>query len=41
VNDDGREGKANLKRSGRDNAAKLLRQSAVFQKEKSFDFIRG
>jgi hypothetical protein len=35
VNHYGQEGKANLKRGGRDNAAELLRQSAVFQKEKS------
>jgi hypothetical protein len=31
----GREGKADLKRDGGDHAAKLLRQSTVFQKEKS------
>jgi hypothetical protein len=31
----GQEGKANLKRGGRNNAAKLLCQSTVFQKEKS------
>jgi hypothetical protein len=33
-NDYGQEGKTNLKRGGRNNAAKLLRQSAVFRKEK-------
>jgi hypothetical protein len=35
VNDYGWEGKADLKRNGRNNAAKFLRQSTVFQKEKS------
>jgi hypothetical protein len=35
VNRYGKKGKANLKRDGRNNAAKLLRQSAVFPKEKS------
>jgi hypothetical protein len=35
VNHYGQEGKAKLKRGGRDNAAKLLCQSTVFQKEKS------
>jgi hypothetical protein len=35
VNDDGQKGKADLKRDGGNHAAKLLRQSPVFQKETS------
>jgi hypothetical protein len=35
VNDYGQKSKASLKRGGGNNAAELLCQSAVFQKEKS------